>query len=40
MWLFTKYGFYSAVCARRGAGEGQPLDSTRVMVGEFGRRRR
>lgn len=33
MWLFTKYGFYSAVCARRGNGEpGQPLDPTRVMV--------
>lgn len=33
MWLFTKYGFYSAVCARRGTGEpGQPLDPSRVMV--------
>ena len=29
MWLFTKYGFYSAVCARRA---GQPLDHDRVMV--------
>lgn len=33
MWLFTRYGFYSAVCARRGNGEpGQPLDPARVMV--------
>jgi len=33
MWLFTKYGFYSAVCARRGSGgHGQPIDSDRVMV--------
>lgn len=33
MWLFTKYGFYSAVCARRGDGaHGQPIDPERVMV--------
>ena len=33
MWLFTKYGFFSAVCARRGAGEyGQPVDPDRIMV--------
>lgn len=33
MWLFTKYGFFSAVCARQGAGEhGRPVDSTRIMV--------
>ncbi len=33
MWLFTKYGFYSAVCARQGdGGHGQPVDSNRIMV--------
>jgi hypothetical protein len=33
MWLFTKYGFYSAVCARQGdGGHGQPVDENRVMV--------
>ena len=33
MWLFTKYGFYSAVCARQGDGRhGQPVDSNRIMV--------
>ncbi len=33
MWLFTKYGFYSAVCARQGDGRyGQPLDTQRIMV--------
>jgi hypothetical protein len=33
MWLFTKYGFYSAVCARQGdGGYGQPVDENRVMV--------
>ncbi len=33
MWLFTKYGFYSIVCARQGDGRhGQPVDETRVMV--------
>lgn len=33
MWVFTRYGFYSAVCARRGRGEpGQPLDPDRIMV--------
>lgn len=33
MWLFTKYGFVSAVCARKGDGRyGQPLDPDRVMV--------
>ncbi len=33
MWIFTKYGFYSAVCARQGKGDyGQPVDPERVMV--------
>lgn len=33
MWLFTRYGFYSAVCARRGTGEHwQPIDPDRLMV--------
>jgi hypothetical protein len=33
MWLFTKQGFYSAVCARQGDGKhGQPLDPDRIMV--------
>ena len=33
MWLFTKYGFYSVVCARRGdGGYGQPIDENRLMV--------
>jgi hypothetical protein len=26
MWIFTKHGFFSAVCARQGKGEhGQPI---------------
>jgi hypothetical protein len=33
MWLFTKYGFYSSVCARKGdGGHGQPVDPNRIMV--------
>ena len=33
MWLFTKYGFYSSVCARQGdGGHGQPVDPNRIMV--------
>ena len=33
MWIFTKYGFYSAVCARKGNGEHhQPVDLDRMMV--------
>lgn len=33
MWIFTKYGFFSAVCARKGRGEpGQPIDPDRIMV--------
>ena len=33
MWLFTKYGFYSAVCARQGdGGHRQPVDPDRIMV--------
>ena len=33
MWLFTKYGFYSAVCARQGDGSHrQPVDPNRIMV--------
>ena len=33
MWIFTKYGFFSAVCARKGDGRsGQPVDTDRIMV--------
>ncbi len=33
MWIFTKHGFFSAVCARRGGGEhGQPIDPNRIMI--------
>jgi len=33
MWLFTKHGFFSAVCARKGNGNhGQPVDPDRMMV--------
>ena len=33
MWLFTKYGFYSSVCARQGDGsQGQPANPDRLMV--------
>lgn len=33
MWLFTKYGFFSAVCARTGDGSrSQPVDSERIMI--------
>lgn len=33
MWLFTKHGFYSAVCARQGdGGHSQPVDPNRIMV--------
>lgn len=33
MWIFTKYGFFSAVCARGGnGGYGQPVDPDRIMV--------
>lgn len=33
MWLFTKYGFYSVVCARQGSGgHAQPVDPQRMMI--------
>jgi hypothetical protein len=33
MWIFTRYGFFSAVCAREGSGKhGQPIDPDRIMV--------
>lgn len=33
MWVFTRYGFLSAVCARQGDGKhGQPVDPDRIMV--------
>lgn len=33
MWLFTKHGFFSAVCARQGSGKhGQPVNPDRIMV--------
>jgi len=33
MWLFTKHGFFSAVCARQGDGKScEPVDPGRIMV--------
>ncbi|MGH8455164.1 MAG: hypothetical protein ACRES4_08635 [Nevskiales bacterium] len=33
MWVFTKYGFFSAVCARQGnGGSDRPTDPSRIMV--------
>jgi hypothetical protein len=33
MWIFTKHGFFSAVCARQGSGKhGEPVDRNRIMV--------
>ena len=33
MWIFTKHGFFSAVCARQADGKhGQPVDLGRIMV--------
>ena len=33
MWIFTKHGFFSAVCARQGDGShGQPVDPDRIMI--------
>ena len=33
MWIFTKYGFFSAVCARQGDGKhGRPVDPKRMMI--------
>jgi hypothetical protein len=33
MWIFSKHGFFSAVCAREGSGgHGNPVDPTRIMV--------
>jgi hypothetical protein len=33
MWVFTKHGFFSAVCARQGDGtRRQPVDAERIMV--------
>ena len=33
MWLFTKYGFFSTVCARQGNGNhGEPVDPGRIMI--------
>ena len=33
MWIFTKHGFFSAVCARHGDGKhDQPVDPDRIMV--------
>jgi hypothetical protein len=33
MWIFTKHGFFSAVCARQGDGKpGRPVDPDRIMV--------
>ena len=33
MWLFTKHGFFSVVCARQGNGKhGQLIDTARLVV--------
>jgi len=33
MWIFSKHGFFSAVCCRQGDGKaGQPVDTDRIMV--------
>ncbi|HDL63755.1 MAG TPA: hypothetical protein ENH12_00025 [Proteobacteria bacterium] len=33
MWIFTRYGFFSAVCARQGDGKyGLAIDPDRIMV--------
>ena len=33
MWIFTKYGFFSAVCARQQDGKsGRPIDPDRIMI--------
>src|SRR5258708_30224061 len=33
LWIFTKHGFFSAVCARQGDGKnGQPVDPDRIMI--------
>jgi hypothetical protein len=32
MWLFTKYGFFSVVCARASARPGAPVDPSKVMI--------
>lgn len=33
MWIFTKHGFYSVVCAREGDGRyGRAVDADRLMV--------
>ena len=33
MWLFTRHGFYSVVCARKGdGGQGCPVDPLKVMA--------
>lgn len=33
MWIFSKYGFFSSVCARKGDGNhGNPVDPDRIMV--------
>jgi hypothetical protein len=33
MWVFTKRGFFSAVCARQGDGRyAQPVDPDRIMI--------
>lgn len=33
MWVFTRYGFFSAACTRQGDGRhGQPVDPNRIMV--------
>jgi len=36
MWIFTKHGFFSAVCARQGSGKhGQGVDWGASTVSEY-----
>jgi hypothetical protein len=33
VWIFTRYGFFSAVCARQGTGkQGLPVNPDRIMI--------
>jgi len=33
MWVFTKHGFFSAVCAKQGSGKhSDPIDPDRIMI--------
>lgn len=32
MWIFTKYGFFSAVCAKKNGGMSREIDNDSIMV--------